>query len=90
MSSFIRHSQKSSDSVIYSQVLVLKILSVDWNRSSSIAIENVASLYHESVDYPMEAGSIVREAIDASKANLPKVLNSFRSVIAKKSEHNPP
>lgn len=86
----IRHAQKASDCVIYCEILILKMLPKNRNRPGSIAIQDVAPLYHEMVDYSMEASVVVGESIYAPEANLPKVANRFRSIITKKSHNYPP
>lgn len=66
------------------------MLPKNWNWPGPIAIQDVAPLYHEMVDYSMEASVVVGESIYAPEANLPKVANRFRSIITKKSHNYSP
>lgn len=56
----VGHAQHARLSVVQHKVLILKVLTVDAERSPAITTGNITSLNHERGNYPVEDAVLVR------------------------------
>eukprot|EP00324_Dicrateria_rotunda_P000390 CAMPEP_0206159958 /NCGR_PEP_ID=MMETSP1474-20131121/6331_1 /ASSEMBLY_ACC=CAM_ASM_001110 /TAXON_ID=97495 /ORGANISM="Imantonia sp., Strain RCC918" /LENGTH=211 /DNA_ID=CAMNT_0053561007 /DNA_START=144 /DNA_END=776 /DNA_ORIENTATION=- len=79
------HRQQPAARVLQLEVLVLKLVTVDARAASAVALEEVAALHHEPLDYTVEPAAFephrLAEFAKLARAKLPEVLGRLGNAV---------